>query len=80
MLHCPATAAKDRLGRWAHLQELPGDRCLLTISTESLVWAAMALGSAGADLSEVQPPQLVALLRDWSDRFARATEPARTHN
>lgn len=79
VLHCPAAAAKDRLGRWAHLQELPGDRCLLTISTESLVWAAMALGSTGAEISEVQPPQLVALLRDWSDRFARATQNAPTH-
>lgn len=78
VLHCPAATARDRLGRWANLQELPGDRCLLAISTESLQWAAMALGSAGAEVSDVQPPQLVAELRDWSDRFARAADRARS--
>jgi hypothetical protein len=35
-------------------------------------WAAMALGTGGAELSDVGPPELVAVLRDWSERFARA--------
>ena len=30
------------------------------------------LGSAGARVTDVRPPQLVALLHDWSDRFARS--------
>jgi len=34
----------------------------------------MALGSAAAEVTGVRPPQLVALLRDWSDRFDRATD------
>jgi predicted DNA-binding transcriptional regulator YafY len=79
VLHCPAAAAQDRLGRWANIQELSGDRCLLSISTESLQWAAMALGSAGAEVTDVRPPQLAAVLRDWSDRFARAADLATAH-
>lgn len=78
VLHCPAATARDRLGRWANLQELPGERCLLSMSTESLQWAAMALGSAGAEVTDVGPPQLVAVLRDWSDRFARAADSPRS--
>lgn len=72
VLACPAALARQRLGRWAQVQELPGEQCLLSMRTESLEWAAMALGSAGAEVSDVGPPQLVALLKDWSDRFARA--------
>lgn len=80
VLHCPAATARDRLGRWANLQELPGERCLLIISTESLQWAAMALGSAGAEVTDIHPPPLVAVLRDWSDRFARAADLAPAHS
>lgn len=72
VLHCPAEQARDRVGRWANVQELPGRRCLLTMPTESLEWAALALGSAGVELSDVTPPELVALLDEWSQRFARA--------
>ena len=74
VLHCPAAAVRGRLGAWAGLQDLPDGRCLLTMSTESLEWAALALGSARAELTEVQPPELVALLHDWSDRFARVAD------
>ena len=80
VLHCPAATAKGRLGPWANLQELPGDRCLLSINTESLHWAATTLGSAGTEISNVHPPELVAVLRDWSDRFARAADPATAYN
>jgi hypothetical protein len=40
--------------------------------TDSLDWAALALGAAAADVSAVSPPELVAHLRQWADRFARA--------
>ena len=35
----------------------------------------MALGVAGAEVSEVRPPALVALLHEWSERFARIGDP-----
>ncbi len=59
VLHCSATTARDRLGAWADLQELPGDRCLFAMSTESLGWAAVALGLVDAGISDVRPPELV---------------------
>jgi predicted DNA-binding transcriptional regulator YafY len=75
VLNCPAAIARLRLGRWADLMELPGDRCLLEIRTESLQWAATALGRVEVDVSDVEPPELVTLLHEWSDRFARAGSP-----
>ena len=42
------------------------------MTVDSLDWAATALGSAGAEVSDVGPPALVEHLRTWSDRFARA--------
>ena len=72
ILHCPAATAQRRLGPWAQLEALPGDRCQLSLRTESLAWAAMALGTVAVEVSDVRPPQLVTLLRDWSARFARA--------
>jgi predicted DNA-binding transcriptional regulator YafY len=75
VLHCPAATAQDRLGRWAQLRELGPDRCELTLRTESLDWAVFALGSAGAEVSEVAPAELVERLREWSGRFDRAVSP-----
>jgi predicted DNA-binding transcriptional regulator YafY len=80
VLHCHADTARRRLGAWADLTDLSGDRCLLSIRTESLHWAAMALGQVGVEVSHVGPPELVALLHDWSERFARASEPAETRH
>ncbi len=72
ILHCSPDTARSRLGRWAELEEGPDGHCRLTIRTESLEWAAMALGSVGVELADVRPPELVTLLVDWSERFARA--------
>ncbi|MCU1688192.1 MAG: putative transcriptional regulator [Jatrophihabitantaceae bacterium] len=74
VLDCPAATARERLGPWAEVADLPGDRCRLIIRTESLPWAAMALGSVAAEISDVEPPELAAVLRDWAARFAAATD------
>lgn len=75
VLACTADVARGRVGRWAQLEDLPGGRCRLALRTESLGWAALALGSAGVEVSDVGPPELVALLHTWSARFARASGP-----
>ena len=72
VLHCSAETARRRLGPWAAVEELSDERCLFTMRTESLEWAAAALGMIGTELSDVGPPELRALLTDWSERFTRA--------
>ncbi len=72
VVHAPAAEVPGRLSRWVELHELDERRCRLRMTTDSLDWAALALGTTGAELSEVAPPELVALLADWSGRFGRA--------
>ena len=68
----PAQQVRGRLSWWAQVEELDADRCRLRMSTDSLDWAALALGAAAAEVSEVAPPELVVHLQRWADRFSRA--------
>ena len=43
------------------------------MTTDSLDWAALALGATGADFEVLEPAELTAHLRDWGARFIRAT-------
>lgn len=73
VVHASAAAVRDRLGRWASVEEIDGGSCLLRMSTDSLDWPAMALGSVGAEFTVLSPPQMLEHLRDWGRRFSRAT-------
>lgn len=33
----------------------------------------MILGAVGADFEVIHPPELVSYIREWGDRFTRAT-------
>lgn len=72
VVHAAAGEVRPRIGRWATVHELGELRCLLQMTTDSLDWAALALGVVAADVSEVSPPELVAHLQTWADRFQRA--------
>lgn len=61
---------RERLGRWAGV-EADGDGTRLHLNVGSLEWAAVCLAMAGADAVVRQPPQLLALLSEWSSRMAR---------
>lgn len=74
VLHCPADAARRRLGGWAHVEEVDdgpsSQQCRLRMSTEDLDWAAFALARARCDVSGVEPAALRDHLATWSARFA----------
>lgn len=72
VVHAPAEQVRRRLGRWADVEERDAGSCRLRMSSDALDGAALTLGAAGAELSEVEPPELVAHLRAWAGRFARA--------
>lgn len=62
---------RAKIGNWAVVEK--GDEwCRVRIDTESLEWAAFALGSVGADFVAEGPPEFVALVGDWAARFAAA--------
>ncbi len=72
LVHAPAASVRERIGRWATVDELGPQRCLLHMSVDSLDWTLLALGSLGAEFEVHSPPELITRVREWSARFARA--------
>ena len=54
-----ADTVRTRLGPWATAEDDGQGRSRLRIRTDSLDWAALALGSVGAEFRVVGPPELV---------------------
>lgn len=77
LVDAPAATVRGRIGRWAAVDEDGADRCRVGITSDSLDWAALALGTIGADFRVLHPPELVDLLRDWAGRFHRASSVPR---
>lgn len=72
VVHAPVDQVRARLGGWAEV-EGDAERCTVTMRSVSLDWAALALGSTGAELEAVTPPELLTRLVAWAGRFSRAT-------
>ena len=70
-----ADTVRTRLGPWATAEDDGLGRSRLRIRTDSLDWAALALGSVGAEFRVVAPPELVEHLAGWAGRFTRAVAP-----
>lgn len=80
VIEAPAAAVRERIGRWAVIEEAGQERCRVMMTPPDLDWPLMALGMSGADFRIVSPPELADRVRDWGDRFRRAvgTVPVRT--
>jgi predicted DNA-binding transcriptional regulator YafY len=76
LVHAPASAIRDHIGRWGTVEDLGEGRCLLRMTSDSLEWPTMALGAAGADFEVLSPPEMQDYVREWSERFGRATTPS----
>jgi len=76
IIEAPATAIRERIGRWAAVQETAPGRCLVTMTPANEIWALIALGVTDANFQVVSPPELTAQIREWGARFSRATDPA----
>ncbi|MWA05865.1 WYL domain-containing protein [Actinomadura sp. LD22] len=72
----PAATIRERIGRWAVIDEVDADHCRVRLTSDSLDWPTVALGALGADFRVLHPPELVDRLRDWADRFHRAASRA----
>jgi predicted DNA-binding transcriptional regulator YafY len=46
------------------------------MTSDSMDWPALALGSIGAEFEIVQPLELVEHIREWAARFGRAVRGA----
>jgi predicted DNA-binding transcriptional regulator YafY len=73
----PVEAVRVQVGRWVTVEdagEEPGGvlRSRMRMSTDSLDWAALAVGVVRAEFTVVAPPALREHLREWGARFVRA--------
>jgi len=73
LVEAPAAVVRERVGRWAAVEDLGTGRCRVRMSGDSLDWPVIALGMAGADFQVISPPELRDQLRDWGRRFSRAS-------
>jgi predicted DNA-binding transcriptional regulator YafY len=73
VVHAPAAPVRAALGQWGTIEEIDDERCRLRMTADSLNWPALALGSVGAEFEVIEPPELVAHIREWGARFRRAT-------
>lgn len=74
IVDAPAEAVREQIGRWSTVTDIDSGRCRVSMSADSLHWPMLALGLAGADFRVLEPPDLVTQVRDWGDRFRRASE------
>ncbi len=72
-VEAPADRVTARIGRWALVTPVDDERCRVEMTADQFEWPAMALGSLGAEFRVVEPDELRVYLRDWSERFGRAT-------
>ncbi|WP_062347107.1 helix-turn-helix transcriptional regulator [Herbidospora yilanensis] len=72
LIFAPADVVRERIGRWCTIEELDSERCRMVMTTNSLDWPTMALGTVRADFHVVHPHELGERLREWGARFQRA--------
>ncbi|HEX4059776.1 MAG TPA: YafY family protein [Streptosporangiaceae bacterium] len=72
LVEAPAASVRDRIGRWATVDDAGPGRCRVRMTADSLDWPTMALGAVGADFQVISPPELLAQVHDWGQRFSRA--------
>jgi len=75
----PAAAVRQRIGRWATVEDIDATRCRVHMTADSLDWPTMALGAIGADFRVISPPELLAQVHDWGRRFSQANLTKHDH-
>jgi predicted DNA-binding transcriptional regulator YafY len=73
LIQAPASAVRQRIGRWAAVEDIDATRCRVRMTADSLEWPIMALGAVGAGFQVVSPPELLDRIHDWGRRFSAAT-------
>jgi predicted DNA-binding transcriptional regulator YafY len=75
VVEAPAAVVRERIGRWATVDEAGQNRCRVTMTTTESDWPVIALGVTGADFQVLSPPEVADRIADWGARFSRASRP-----
>jgi predicted DNA-binding transcriptional regulator YafY len=77
LIEAPADAVRKRIGPWGTIEDVGGRSCRLLMTTDSMDWAMVVLGHAGAEFEVQTPPQLIDHLQERRSRFGRAIKKNR---
>jgi predicted DNA-binding transcriptional regulator YafY len=77
VIEASASVVRDRVGRWARVEEAGPDRCRLRMETDVLDWAVLVLGAVRAEFTVTAPDELRERLGEWAQRFGRAVGDVR---
>lgn len=72
LVAAPGAAVRQRIGRWAAVEDIDASRCRVRMTADSLDWPTMALGAVGAEFDVISPPELLHRVHDWGRRFSQA--------
>ncbi|WP_409332126.1 helix-turn-helix transcriptional regulator [Trujillonella humicola] len=72
VVHAPAEEVRRRIGRWAVVTADGAASCRVAMEPDALEWALFALGTAEAEFTVLEPPELAERARAWGSRFLRA--------
>ncbi len=73
LVEADSATVRAAVGRWATVEARDDEHTVVLMTSDSLDWPALALGSIGADFTVISPPELVPHLHAWGERFRRAT-------
>ncbi|GAB2959338.1 YafY family protein [Micromonospora polyrhachis] len=72
LVNAPAARVQERIGNWSRIEEVDAEHCRVNLTTDSLDWVILALGTLRADFQVISPPELLHQVHDWGARFTRA--------
>ncbi|GAB3251487.1 YafY family protein [Arthrobacter pigmenti] len=75
VVHASAAIVRAEVDHWGTIEDIDDHQCQLRMTVETFDWPAMLLGAIGADFDIISPPEFTEYIREWADRFARATNP-----
>jgi predicted DNA-binding transcriptional regulator YafY len=77
VFEAPAAMIRERIGWWATVEDIGPGRCLARMTPPgNSDWPVIALGVAGADFQVVASAEVADRVREWGERFTRATNVA----
>lgn len=72
-VRAPVEQVRERIGRWAGVVDDGDGGCWVSLQSDAVEWAVFALGSVEAEFTVLSPPELVDRVRQWGERFLRAS-------
>ena len=69
-----AEDVRRRVGRWSTVTAVDEQTCRVDVPVDGPEWALLVLGLTGAEFTVDSPAELREQLRQWGDRFVRASQ------